>query len=470
MGLRVGVFVLVLLLWAFPVAADPPVGDKTPVSKVLFDFEGPSEAQAWSNLVLPDAAKSEPPARIELSNEHPASGSRSLRVTFSGGTWPTITTTAVPDDWSLYESFHADVTVSRGCLVGFTVLQERSTRGADWDGLVSRWTKTAFLRPGRNAIEASIRQPNEYAVSPRYGKVLRLELFLYEPRDGESLFVDNIRVSSTKIPKPTPPLLGVFGTDLKVPDVIELNKAWKERWTKPVPKTLSQVYDEFHAAYEKFKTQHPRAMLASFREGEAGFDPKQSDRVFSGWNDAHVNGHGPDSNTEERVRNTGKSPGQELFMRHRSGMFRVDLSSIPQGAEVLAAKLVIVRGTTQYDDGRNPEKDPNLWVAEPCNRPWVENEVNAYEYARGKFWKEISGKFYGDDPDFLPVYYPLGPGQGEVNAWDATDLVRLWTSGRQPNHGFMLHGDPHDWVQRAHYRDSDDVKKRPALLVVYVPK
>jgi hypothetical protein len=68
-------------------------------------------------------------------------------------------------------------------------------------------------------------------------------------------------------------------------------------------------------------------------------------------------------------------------MRHRSPLMRVDLSSIPTGATILAAHLVVI-GAEKYLDDRNPEKKPTIWVAEPCNRPWAEYEVNAFEYAR----------------------------------------------------------------------------------------
>ena len=36
-------------------------------------------------------------------------------------------------------------------------------------------------------------------------------------------------------------------------------------------------------------------------------------------------------------------PSQEVFMRHRSPLMRVELSSIPKGSKILAAQLAIVR-------------------------------------------------------------------------------------------------------------------------------
>ena len=53
--------------------------------------------------------------------------------------------------------------------------------------------------------------------------------------------------------------------------------------------------------------------------------------------------------------------------------------------------------------------------------------------------------------------------------WDFTLAVRYWISGDHPNHGFMLHGDSRDYMT-AYAREARDLKNRPAVLVIYVPK
>jgi hypothetical protein len=111
--------------------ADPK---SPPAERGLFDFEDPADFKVWTNLELPDAKAKEPPAKIALSTDHATSGKHSLKITFAGGRWPTITTTQVAGDWLPYQTFQADVTVSRSCLVGFTALQEKSQRGGGWDG------------------------------------------------------------------------------------------------------------------------------------------------------------------------------------------------------------------------------------------------------------------------------------------------------------------------------------------------
>jgi hypothetical protein len=444
-------------------AADPPA---PPPDKALFDFENAADVEAWSNLVLPDARSKEPAVKIERSSDHATNGQHALKLTFAGGNWPTVTTTAVPADWSPYQTLHADVTVDRPCVVGFTALQEKSVRGGEWEALVSRWAKTAFLKPGVNHVVAAVPQPNDYAIHPKWGKVVRFEIFMYQPHDGETIYVDHIRLSAEKAPAKAKRPFTLAGTDTVLSGassadaVIELGKKLKDRWVKPEAKTVDQVEAEFRAKYAGLKAAHPKAVLAVLRDGENG---------YAGWRDAYWNSHGPDGAFVARAENRGKAGSHEVFMRHRSPLMRVDLSGIPVGATVHAAQLLVVRANDKVSDDHNPEKKPTMWVVEPCNRPWEEYEVNAFEYARGKFWKDVGGMDWGDDGDFAPVFLAHGPGQGKVNAWDFAEAVRYWTDGKHPNHGFMLHGDSHDYMI-AHTREAKEVKDRPAVLVVYEPK
>jgi hypothetical protein len=451
-----------------------PKAKAAPREVVLFDFETPADLEAWSNLILPDARQQEPAAKVERSLEHATRGAHSLKISFAGGSWSTVTTTAVPGDWMPYWTFKADVTASRPCVVGFTVLQEKSRRGTGWDPVVSRWARTAFLQPGKNTVVATLHDSNNYSINTRLGKVVRLEVFMYRPHKGESIYVDNIRISTAKEEPPkTITKFPVLGTDLvvagEISGVHELGMKLKDRWRKPQEKTLAQVEAEIRATSDHLKNKHPGAVLALFRDGEKGFDPGQPERVFAGWKDAYWSSHGPDGATVERAQNLGRSDSHEIFMRHRSPLMRVDLASIPIGSKILAAWLLVVRGDYPAGKEHGPDR-PNMWVVEPCNRPWEEYEVNAYEYAHDKFWKAIGGWDYGADPDFEPVYLAHGPSQGKVNTWDFTHAVRYWTDGKHANHGFMLHGDAGDWLGRAHSREAANVKDRPAVWVIYQPK
>jgi hypothetical protein len=466
-------FLTVLALGATSSAGAPA----PPEDLVLFDFEDAADLKAWTNLELPGTKVKEPPAVIERSAEMATSGKYCLKITFGGGAWPTLTTTSVPADWNEWHTLKADIMVSRRCVVGLTVLQEHSRRGEGYEEAVSRWTRTFFLKAGKNQVSAPLRPASGNLLDPKRGKVVRFEIFMYSPHVGEAIYIDNIRLSATKAEgRPAKQSFAVAGTDwtingtnatgvLSAGAVMELGKKLDAGWTKSEDRTVAQLEEDFAAQYRELKKKHPRAMFAIFRNGEKGYDPTQPDRAYAGWKEAYFSSHGPDGMFRARAENQSQSEVHEIFMRHRSPLMRVDLSSIPTGSQILAARLIVVRAREE----RDPRKGPTMWVVEPCNRPWEEHEVNAFQYARDKFWKEIGGFHWGNDPDFLPVFLAYGPGRGKVNWWDFTEAVRFWTSGDHANHGFMLHGDSRDYMT-GHTSKTKEMTNRPAVLVIYEPK
>src|SRR5262249_11780485 len=151
-----------------------------------------------------------------------------------------------------------------------------------------------------------------------------------------------------------------------------------------------------------------------------------------------------------------------------SVLMRVDLTGIPKNAIILAAQLVVTRSTAAGD--RQPPDKANLWVVEPCNRDWDETSANCYFFAPGKHWKAVSGLCYGADPDHWPVLAAHGPaGGGAVSAWDFAEALKFWRDGAHTNHGFFLHGDSVDYMRMYTHR-SNDVKQRPAVMVIFEPK
>jgi hypothetical protein len=441
--------------------------------KMLFDFEDAAEVKDFSNLVLRDAKEKEPEVKIERVAEKATAGKHSLKLTFNGGTWPTVTTTRISAeavaDWNAYQTFKADVTVERDCVVGFTIMQEKSKRGGGWDPGISRWCKTEFLHRGVNHIVGSIHHSNEYSIHPKWGALVRFEIFMYQPHKDEVIYVDNVRLSTAREESAgAKTQFRVLGTDVMVSGVRELGLKLKDQWKKPTDRSVADVEGAFRSRYETLKKEHPRAVLAILRDGEKGFDPSNPDKVYDGWKDAYWSSHGPDALTVDRAENRGKHGNNEVFMRHRSPLMRVELSSIPAGSKVLAAELLVVRSNKPSKE-HNPFEKPNMWVAEACNRPWHEYEVNAYEYAHDKFWKQIGGMYWGEDPDFLPIYLAYGQSGGTANVWDFTEAVRFWTDGKHANHGFMLHGNGVDYMI-AHMREASDIKTRPAVFVIYEPK
>ncbi len=243
---------LVLFLAGRPLAA---------AEKLLFDFKDGAALKAWSQF-LPDNLKvpgaKEPPVKIELSGENAASGKRCLKLTFSGGKYPTVATHSPLEDWTVYNSFKADVTASRTCLVAFRVVREddKEHRG---------WVKLALLHQGRNAVV-------DVAPTPRgldNGRPLKgptqFEIIVYAPREGEAIFVDNLRVSTEVPDTATPPhgehvtpgdkarfypklgKIPVLGLGIEVQSAGEFGKQMMEHWVRPADKTVEQVEAEFRA-------------------------------------------------------------------------------------------------------------------------------------------------------------------------------------------------------------------------------
>lgn len=445
---------------------------------MLFDFEEAADLKSWKNLEMPGAKVQEPAVGIERSTDMATSGKHSLKLTFAGGAWPMVATTGVAVDWTAYHTFQADVAVSRPCVVGITVMQEQSRRGDGYEASTSRWARTVFLKAGKNSVALALRPASGNVLDPKRGKVVSFEISMYNPHVGEVVHIDNIRLSKTNVePPPGKITVTVAGTDLKLVGVnssgvlsagavMELGKKLKDDWTKIEDRTVDQLEEEFAQKYAELKKKHPRAVLAILRDGQKGYDPAQPDKAYAGWKDAYFSSHGPDGMYRARAENLGRNETQEIFMRHRSPLMYVDFSSIPTASNILAAQLVVVRATV---DGRKASTTPTMWAVEPCNRPWVETEVNAFQYAKDKFWKEVGGFHWGEDPDFLPTFLAYGPGRGKVTWWDFTHAVRFWTSGAHPNHGFMLHGDSRDYMM-AYAREAKDIRNRPAILVIYEPK
>jgi hypothetical protein len=322
-----------------------------------------------------------------------------------------------------------------------------------------------------------------------YARVTTFDILMVDPHDGDAIFVDNIRLSP-EAPAATTPLhidyvyspgqdhafwpklekkIPVLGTEIEVANATELGDRLKARWVKPQDRTVEQIEADIKAQFEELKKKHPGAVLAVLRDGARGYDPASPEKIYSGWKDCGTTAHPPTSLTVASLRNVGKAEKMETVFRLRPALMRVDLASIPAGAQVLAARLLLVRANPLAKDW---DTKPTLFVAEPCNRPWQEFEMNSFQYARDKFWKEAWGMSWnGDDPDFFPLFLAHGPSQGTTNTWDFTKAVSYWTDGKHANHGFVLYSAPkyidHLWV---HTRKAKEVSNRPTLFVIYVPK
>jgi hypothetical protein len=211
-------------------------------------------------------------------------------------------------------------------------------------------------------------------------------------------------------------------------------------------------------------------VLAILRDGEKGWDATSPEKVYAGCKMVYISCHGPDGPNGGRENTPALGDTTEAFMRHRSPLMQADLSVLPRGATILAAKFVVTRADTPKPEGERTPFKPNLWVCEPCHRDWDPKSANCCSYAPGKLWKSVNGLYYGEDPDYFPVYLACGPaGTGAASVWDFTEALRFWTDGTHENHGFFFYGDSTDYM-RIFTPKAKEVKRRPTILVVFEPR
>jgi hypothetical protein len=431
--------------------------------QVLFLFEKQGVVNDWTSLDDPLAKVKEPGTTIGWGQ---VEGKGVMKVTFEGGEWPTVVTEKLPRvEWEKFNAMKVEVRVPRACVLHFRVYTDKSVRGYDKNNeFGSRWEKSNFLQSGRNVVVMPFELPKKYQ-----GKPTSVEMAMFRPHKGELIEVEKISLATVEFPKPAAVKFAVLGTDLQVKDPTDLGVKLKDQWKKPQVRTLEEVEADFKVKFEELKKGHPRAVMAILRDGEAGWDAAHPEKVFGGWRDSFIWSHPPDGQAYRRAVNSGKAPATEAFERWRSRIMQVDLSVVPKGSEILAAQMVLIRAGIVAKE-RRPSEVPNMWVAEACNRAWDEYEVNAYQYAKDKFWKALAGRNWeGADPDFLPLYVAYGPSQGTVNVWDFTQAVKYWTDGKHENHGFFWHSDHNDFWYPSPMREAQKVKDRPAMMVVWVP-
>ena len=446
--------------------------------ETLFDFEHDIKS-VWSNQNL--EGYSEANVAIESSDQHVTSGSKSLKLTFPKGHLPSVFTEKVAiADWSQYKTLCADVFLERDALVVFRALQEKSTRDNGWDGYMGRFERAALMKKGHHSMVALLNTKRDHQFRPTYGSVVRFEIALYDALEGESIFVDNIRLSK-ELPEakdiplsqlneyiPTRgKLFEVMGEGTKVKDFADLAGRLKGSWKKPHEPSVEEVEASFLEQYNKILKEHPKAKFAILRNGQKAWNEANASQTYQGWDDTYITCHEPESMLmHSGLVNHGKAGKYEIFMRHRSALMRVDLSHLPKQTKIHHASLLLCR-TARVEPSRS-HLNPNLWVVELCNRPWVEDEANAFQYAKHKYWNNYSGRNWdGENPDSLAVFAAHGPGQGESNVWDMTEVTRKWVNGDISNHGFWLYGDSKDWLLEAHYSESKSTSKRPTLYVIY---
>lgn len=470
--------------------------------KMLFDFEDAATLSDWKALESSAISKEEPAAKVEFVAEQATSGKSSLKITFAGGKMPGIATAAIPlPDWKPpLASFLADVTADRDCIAIFRAITE-TYEGKDGDARL--YVKVARLQKGPNKVSDSLFPPKYggyFCLGPKTGKIVSFEIRLYQPAKDQVLYVDNIRLSSEQV-EATPFFqlhvddlggklatyksaavldrkIKVLGGKDEYASVVEMAKANADKWVEPKERTIQEVEADFAKRLDAFKADHPSARLAILRDGQKGLDASAPEKAFDGWRDAYIGVPQPGNAMFGALAQPGgKGTTIEFAFRSRCPLMQCDLSAIPKGSKVLAAEFVatrIVKPDREKLKGPwaiNSPYKPTFWVFEPCNRPWVEAEMNIAQYADGKYWKNAGGMHWaGDDPDFLPLVIASGQSGATVCTWDFTRAVEWWVGGKQPNYGFAFYPvTGYLDFGRFYSRENKNPLIRPLLMVIYAP-
>jgi hypothetical protein len=173
----------------------------------------------------------------------------------------------------------AVMTAGRDCMVIFRAIPTTGNHLTSYNDCGTRWEFAARLSAGKNHLTS----PKLDYAENHWKAVSTLEIYMYEPRPGESITVDNIRLSSEP-PKSTSayntqtqrPKEGfrVAGTDLVVKNADDLGEQLKLKDTsrKPEARTVEQWEADIRRQFDEIKRSHPRAVLAMLRQGQKGYD------------------------------------------------------------------------------------------------------------------------------------------------------------------------------------------------------
>ena len=158
--------------------------DKPATDKVLFDFEEEADLDRifWKCHTL-----------ISLSEEHATHGSRCLRMELYPSSYPGVTPMLQDYDWSRFRALAFDVYNPEERNIDLTV---RIDDKKDYPEYKDRYNGSFILREGRNKIEIPIESIITSGTKRKLDSrtVLRLIIFLAEPRVKTELYLDYVRL------------------------------------------------------------------------------------------------------------------------------------------------------------------------------------------------------------------------------------------------------------------------------------
>ncbi len=447
-------------------------------ARAIYLFNEPQDISNWTSI---ETGLKDSVVKIEPSVENTTKSKYSMKLTYDGGEFPTVGTKVIADGILNSKYLCADITAPRDCVVGFSLMQQKSKEGYINKDSHSKYIGTVFLHKGLNKAGVLLaHRYNRFDIGN--GDIIRFDIFMFHPLKGESIYIDNIVFSSgvppvTELPwhdrewqsdkVATKAEFKIAGSDAVIKSYRMYGAAAaapKDKFPYFGEKSAAELEKDMRDKLAELQKSSQNVKFAVFRRGDKGFDPDAPAKIYENAADVYITTHGPDGNLiggRANCYGAAASETTELFMDHRSSMFYFDLSSIPAGSKIIDARFVVTK--------IKPVNGAGMFIAVPCNRKWEEKTANAFEYAYGKCWKELFAfGFAGEDPDFLPVILGGALSSGKSIACDFTEAVKYWTDGKNGNNGFHFPSDGKDYLG-VYTSKNKSIPNRPALFVIYEP-
>lgn len=153
----------------------------------ISNFEDEKELSKWNKNAL----------QLSLAEEHCTQGASCLKVIFPAGKYPGLNIwKPKPSDWSGFDTLKFDVYNPQGEVVRFGIL----LKDEQGDSYADRYDGYFAFKPGENNFELNITglKTNNKKRQIQLDKIKELTIFLFEPKNETTLYLDNVRLEREK--------------------------------------------------------------------------------------------------------------------------------------------------------------------------------------------------------------------------------------------------------------------------------
>lgn len=144
----------------------------------------------------------------------------------------------------------------------------------------------------------------------------------------------------------------------------------------------------------------------------------------------------------------------------KKSLFHFDLSSIPSGATIISANLILKSATTIY----YKDMQTNRIIV-----PWVSTETTWNEASTGTTWNTAGMGSGSDYEAAASTFKDISFVSGDYYSFDVSAMCRGWYDGTYDNYGVVLQTLSNNLAGGVAFDMSEDVTPtdRPVLNVIY---